>query len=1003
MKKIIKIITYFFIILILLIVALAVTAKLTENKITDIALKKVSESIKAPVKIGQVSFNLLRKFPLATIELNNVLLNESNLLGDTSNTNNPDTIISIKKIYVSVKSKPLMKGNFEIMKVNIDGAYINYKVDTSGTTNIDFLINSTDTVVTDTLPSKPLNLTLTDISVKNISCNYIDKKLNAASKLVIPELKIKAKIDSINIITSAKGVIKLSNSSFSETNLHLMNETEINFDVDYENDSINIKELIVNTDGAELKIKGNVILGDAIKTDIEFQGTNLIIDELIKYAPKEILKEYGLNNVSGKLDLYATVKGSYADNEMPHVDLKINFSDGNIVTTDYPELKNVSFDGRVTNGILRNNQSTQADFSSFHFETDKSKFDVAFSVLDIDHPKYNVKTDMEVNVGEFSDFIPDSLIEYIDGDIKASVSTRGELPDSIGDDFVDYILVKSSANLELRNFNIDMDSSLSIKDFSGKFIYKPCDFKVEDLNVSVPAYKIYIKNTSLETKFSGSINKISEMSLELKSYQIEINRSEIKGSASINNLENPTYKINTNIKLFLDELKPALPDTLLTKLRGKISGNIQSSGTVNLDSIAGQVMDILFTSSSFNIDFDKIFVEMPDDTLYKVEDFSGKFQMSPMLISINKMKGKLAGIEFRIDSTKIENLYNSVIKNQAEQLTINTRLSLGNLDYSMFAPFMVSDSTQSTDNESREPESDPLNYTMLVKGVAKVKSFKYDSVFIHDISTLFNITDSVYIIDQFKFKAFDGLMNTSVKYMIKPDNKSVIETHHIIDKMDINKLLTDFNDFEEFYEPSIRSENLSGLFSTDLYSRFNMIGDSLVQKDMRVRGEITLDDGGVYDFEPATNLSKFTGIDELDNIKFKTLNSTIFVFKDAIYVPETFISSTALNITAYGMQSLGEDYEYHLEIKLSDILFGKSKKQKRKERKAGEDDFKDDRNMRELIYSELDGKTKYGFDNDDLQRAMRNKIKLQETKLKLRFYPGMFNFDTKVYLDKNNR
>lgn len=242
-------------------------------------------------------------------------------------------------------------------------------------------------------------------------------------------------------------------------------------------------------------------------------------------------------------------------------------------------------------------------------------------------------------------------------------------------------------------------------------------------------------------------------------------------------------------------------------------------------------------------------------------------------------------------------------------------------------------------------------------------------------------------------------MNSSVRYSLKSDNRSVIETKHTIEKMDIHKLLSDFNNFEDFYEPSIKAENLSGLFSTEFYSRINMVGDSIIQDDIRVTGTINLEEGGVYDFEPASNLSKFTGIKELDNIKFKTLDSKIFIFKSAIFVPETSIASNAINIGAYGMQSFGEDYEYHLEIKLSDILFGKSKKQRRKESKAGED-FEDDRNMRQIVVYSIDGKNKNGFDNESLQGAMKNKIVLQQKILDFRFSPRLVNFDTKVYSDK---
>ncbi|NOQ27380.1 MAG: AsmA family protein [Bacteroidales bacterium] len=1002
MKKLLKIFMYLVIVVITLVIVLVITAKLAENKITDIALKKVSESIEAPVIIDNVSFTLLRNFPFATIELNEVYLGSPKKQKDFDNVSiEQDTIINISKIYVSVKSKPLLKGIVEIMKVDIDGANINYFVDTSGASNFDFLMDTTEIVEVDTISAEPLNLTLSDISFKNIVCNFSDNSLKTAAKIIIPDVKVKAKLDGEHISASVTGAINLTDVSFEETNLDLMNNTDVKFDVDYEDDSVSIKQFVVDTDGARLNLLGTVLLGEVIKTDLRFEGSDLIVNELIKYAPKEMLKEFGINTVSGKMNMDATVKGIVSESELPKVDLNVNFQNGRIVTKDYPELKNISFKGQITNGILRNNKSTQVDFSSFHFETEQSKFDVIFSVIDIDHPKYNVKSNMEINVAEFSDFIPDSTVQYIDGKIIASISTKGEVPDSIGDDFIDYVMANSRANIKLTDFNVDVDTSLTIKNFSSELAYKPNNFRINNLSISIPDYKVNLKNTSLDAHFKGSINNTSEMSLDLKSYHLETESSEFSGFAKVKNFDHPTYSFTSNIKLNLDEIFTMLPDSIVNSLTGNVSANIRSSGTLNLDSIADQAMGIVFNSSEFKLNFDSISVEMPDDSLYKIENFSGLVNMSPSAITVNKMSGIAGGIEFEIDKTRIENIYNSVILNNKEQLFVDTRLSLGDLDYNMFAPFMETDSLllDSTQNKTYaevDSISEPINYTMLIKGVAKVKSLTYDKVLIEDISTLFNVQDSVYILDQFKLSAFEGDMNTSVKYTLKPENKSSIEMYNVVESMDVKKLLQDFDDFEDFYEPSISHENLSGLFSIDMYSRFVLIGDSLVEKDMRVKGDFKIEDGGVYNYEPATSLSKFTGINELDNIKFKTLNSDIFISKGAIYVPETYISSTALDITAYGMQSFGEDYEYHLQIQLSEILFGKSKKELKKQKKAGDEVTDIEGGTREIIVYSLNGKSKNGFDNKSLQKSMASKIKMQEKMLKFRFDPRLFNFDTKV-------
>lgn len=999
MKKFLRFIIYFFFAFLFFVIVLVVVAKLAENKIADIALKKVSENIEAPVSIEEVSFNLLRKFPYANIELYGVTLDspEQSVSSDSLKKKS-SSILKLEKLYISVKSKPLLKNKFEIVHVDISGAQLNYMVDTAGVTNIDFLLSTdADTSSVDTIPSKPLSVMLDDLSVWNVEVNYDDKSLNTKAKLKIPELKVNAEIQGDEIMASVIGKLNLTNLNFNGTNLYLMNNTDIQFDVNYQNDSVNIKHLNIDTDGAGFGVMGDVILGESIQTDIRFVGKDLELGELIKYAPEDILKEYGIEDVKGKVNMNATAKGVYADSVLPQIDLNISFDEGQLHTRDYPQLKNISFKGKASNGISRNNQTTQADFHEIYFETEKSRFSIAFSIQDLDHLKYMIKTDMEIHTEEFKRFIPDSIVRNLDGIVKLDFSTRGELPDSIDDDFVDYFMANTTTKIELIDLNIDLEPDLSIRNFSSVFHYEPNNFSVKNLNIDIPTYQFNLKNTTLNADFKGSINEISKLKLNVKDYHLETKGAVISGNLKLEDLDNPSYDTNTKIELALAETKALLPDSLVSELSGGITIDIQSKANLNMDSIADQAIRAAFENSIIQVKLHNITAHSEMDPLYKIENLSGSMGSDHRAIRINDLTGRAGGIDFSIDSTIIENLYNTVIKNQAGKLLVDTRISLGDIDYSMFAPFMASDTEKKDTSKETKSESIPANYTMELKGAASVRSLDYDSIHINDISALFNITDSVYIIDQFKFKAFNGEMNSSVKYTMKEDNKSVIETKHIIEKMDIHKLLADFDDFEDFYEPSIRAENLSGLFSTNLYSRFNMVDDSLVMKDVRVKGDFKLEEGGVYNYEPATNLSKFTGIDELDNIKFKTLDSKIFVFKNAIYVPETSIASTAVNIKAYGMQSFGEDYEYHLEIKLSDILFGKSKKQKRKESKAGDADFEDDRNMREIVAYSLDGKNKNGFDNEKLQGKMKTKIKLNQNLLNLRFHPEMFNFETKVY------
>ena len=1030
MKKLLKIFAWFIGIIIVLIIALTVIAKLAENKITEIALRKVSESIEAPVTIENVSFSLLRKFPLATIELNKVLLKEHRPT-DGLITTDLDTLISINKVYVSVKSRPLLKGNIEIIKVDVDGAIVNYLVDTIGVSNIDFLMTSSEPEKSDTIPSEPLNVDLTDLTATHICINYKDDTLRAAAKLLISELKVKAKLQGENILATVKGAVNLTNCSFDETNLNLMNNTDVNFDVDYENDSVNIKKLNISTDGANFELVGKILLADEIETDVVFKGENLIIDELIKYVPAEMLEEFGLQKVSGKLNMNAKVKGIYAENELPKVDLNVDFQKGIIVTKEYPALKNISFTGSITNGILRNNKSTQAHFSTFHFETQQSKFDFVFSLLDLDNLKYNVKTNVGINLQEFQKLIPDTIAKSFNGNIKASISTKGELPESIGDDFIDQVMENTRAEIKLTDFNVEMKPDMSVKNFSAVLTYKPNNFSVSNLNIDIPTYGIGLQNTSLNTDFYGSINNTSELSLNVKSYHLETKGATISGFVKVTNLDKPSYDTKTKIVLNLEETKSMLPDSLVSELSGKLIVDIKSKATLNLDSIADQAIDAAFNKSTVKVRMKNITAILPDDPLYKIENLSGVINMSPEMLTINKVKGIAAGLSFEIDSTEVWNSYETFVLGSKEEIfTVQTNIILGEITNSFLRGFMTTDTTSAevssqnskeelASTENIEPaDTNATQYLLpdlsqyglphfLIRGKLAIAKVEYEKNVIDDISLKFRFADSLYVIDQFKLSTCGGQMNTSVMLNARGRfwEKPVVDIRTKIDKLNINELLL-VND--NFGDTSITYEKFAGLLTCELDTRAFYADGTWPTDKIRAEGHFTLKNGKIYGYEPLVDLSKnkiLGGLKGLDKLDFNTLTTSIFMLNDNIYIPKTDVVTSSMDLSAFAMHSLQGDFEYHIKAYLGDVFTGKSdelmKKQEKQSKINGE--TYDRSGGLKLLSMEIDGNKKNGFDNDKLKEKFEEKLDKQKGWLKVFFNPNLVNFSTDLDRTKRNR
>ncbi len=1005
MKKIFKIFGIILLVFIAVIILLTVIAKIKEKEIADIVLKKISKSIKAPITIDDISLNLIRRFPLATVELKGVWLGSADAFNvSDSLITEEETLASIQKFFISVKTKPLFKGDIEIMRVDIRGVDLNYLVDRNGVSNIDFLMDTTQSSSTDTT-SINLKVLLKELTLRDIHCNYYDTLNRMGAQLDFPRAKITGEIDSAFLVGSVKGTLKLTNCIYDSTNLYLMQETKMDFDLSYTGDTIDVKKLQVKTDGADLFISGRSVIRDTLKTDFQIQGNHIDIGELIKYAPENMLAEYGIQKISGLSDINASIKGFVADSLMPRIKMNFALKKGYVQVAGYPSVKNISVTGDFTNGEKKSNKTTAINIRKFHAETNHSSLDISGILNNLDRIHYQINSGLLIDLAEFKKFIPDSLMQDVRGIIFAKVITKGVVPDSIGDDFIDYVLNRTQADMTLNNLYLKLDSALSINSLSGRLGYDLNHITIRNLKMNVPLYKVNITNVSLDAQFSGKLSDPLKMGIDLKSFQLKTDSCMLYCSAKIQNFEAPEFDFKGNIRLNLNEIKNMLPDSLANNLSGEITAQIVSSGRLNPDSITDQINDLVFNKSEFQIDFDKVSLDMPD-TLMNVSQLSGRLSMKPDTIKIEHTRGVYYGIDFGIDSTSITNLYNSVILNQPSKIRVDTRLYLGDLDYTTFAPYIAPylDTTAtaavSDTSTAENTDSIPTNYTYNIKGKIFAKSVTYKKARIENISALYNLSDSLYIVDQFKFDGFGGKHNTSMIYRSNPGNVQKLSVKNSITNMNVVSLLKDFDNFQEFYTPELTYNNISGVLSSNLDFQILFKDDSMIWDKTFVLGSFKLEKGGIYNYKPVMEMEPYLpkAISDLKVLEFKTINTNLFVIKDTIYVPSTLIVSNKLDATALGWQNFKGDYSYHLIVFLSEIITGKSNRINKKQDRMGEDvsDTGHKKNGT-LVKSEyLKGESKSGLDNPKEQQRIANKIKSAEFWLKLYFYPKLANYSTDV-------
>jgi hypothetical protein len=738
------------------------------------------------------------------------------------------------------------------------------------------------------------------------------------------------------------------------------------------------------------------VFGDEVFADVNIRSDNVNFAELKKYIPEDTLRHYGIKDIKGKMLFNAKVRGVVTDTtQMPNVDADLWLENGSISLDSLPDLKNVSFDLAFTNGEAQEPRTASINVKDFRFETGNSSGSMKFTLSNFDKPKYKIKADLNADLSDFAGLISDTLLTDLNGKVKVRLSTSGVMPDSVTDAFLNDALANSFADVTLTGVNAFSDSLPDIRSLSGRIVYKPGSVNITELNVSVPDFNANVRNSSVAALLSGVLTDPEQTIVDLQSFNIRTDSCRFSGTAVVNNLISPEFRINADISLGLGEIMKMMPDdSLVADMSGRIDASIVSEGHLDPDSIADKIMEIVFKNTALHGKAEDVTVSMAD-TLPGITGLTGSFTLVTDTFTCKDVSGAYKSMTFNVPTLEVFNMYNTVLKNKNERITIFGDVRLGDVDYAVFAPF-VDDTTAVSDPE--ETDKEPANYSFFVKGRFAANSFKYGKAEFRNISALYNLTDSLYIVDKFRFDAFGGSASNSVRYRVKPDGKKVVNIKHLVDKVDVHQMLVDFDNFKEYGNSEIAAENLSGLLSSELHAKLVLEGDSVLENETRVKGEFRIEKGGIYNYKPAMDMAEFTKLKELDSIRFKTFDSKLFMFKNKLYVPKTFIVSSALDIGFFGMQSMDEDYEYHIQLHLGDVMRGKSQKLLKQQAESGKEvsDKDLDRSTVKLIYAYIDGKSKVGFDRKKAQRMMEVKIKTQEKMLDLIFFPKLVSFDTGV-------
>lgn len=994
-----KLIRNTFLVAIAFVLLLVILAEVFKNDMVKLAIEKGARTFDVPLTVGEVDFSLLYRFPLATIEFNDLVAYGN--AATEEGALHTDTIASISKLYASVDIRELIKGNILVRKIDIEDVKANYLVDSLGHSNFDFLLKTqtSDSVamVEDTTKAQGV-YTLDKLTLKNIELKYVDEFLNTSAQLNIPKLIMNGRAHPSGFKAATRGEVIVQELRYADYHLELLANSSLNFDVTAQNDTLRISRFTVKAGSAILNLDGSAITADSTQLDIRFAGSGIDIAENMSVLPQNMLAEYKVSRIGGILDIKGKAQGYLTKNTMPLIDINLKLTDGGLKYDIYPEFRNIGLDANFTNGYAHTMQSSVLNIKKMHLQTDLSSLELSAQILNPNQPRYDVSAGLSTDLSELLPFVPDSTLRKMSGKVQVNITTSGVLPDSITTKFFDYFLDRTKLSLSLNQVNIQMDSLPAINGLSGKLAFSPGSFKLSDVEAEFPEYKVTLARGYLQGRYKGQLSDYQNLTLQIESLLLATPYSYISTSGYLEGLKRVNYNLNTAVNISLAEVKQWLPDSLAHSMSGSVAANIASSGSFLSDSIADQAMHLLFNNSTFSIAMNDIFLNMPD-TLMNVKMLSGHLRYKNDSMWVNQLSGNYLGLDFEADSTTISKVYTAAVQNKPKEMLVQGNFAVGDMDYAWIESFMVD--TVLVNNVELNPEVEPykMNFTYKIKGKAKAKSFKYEDVIIENLDTKFlaRVEDGYYVADGLTCNVFGGDARASVKYEMFPNFRDVLHFKTDMKNVDMPRMLKELESYID--QEDFTDKNVLGKLTGQMDGKIIMQDYTPVYDSMLLKGHLILEDGALINVKPVMDIEDiaFIGLKNMDKLYFSTIESQLFLFKNNMYFPRTNIRSSSFDGMFFGMYSFGEDYAYHVKMYLNHVLSSKNNAGLNKQAKENgfeEEVETDGRRPIYVVSKSENGKSKAWLDNRKDRLRMDAKVNLQEQMVSFRFNPQLVLYST---------
>ncbi|HXC04180.1 MAG TPA: AsmA-like C-terminal region-containing protein [Bacteroidia bacterium] len=578
--------------------------------------------------------------------------------------------------------------------------------------------------------------------------------------------------------------------------------------------------------------------------------------------------------------------------------------------------------------------------------------------------------------------------------------------------------IQSACSWMPGKYKKDIEEFNSKGDFHFRAIYKGTLSKksspeiIASFGVSKGEIKQTTENLSMkDVELEGEYTSAGKGSFSLHHFSGVLPQGSIKGNLKVDDFSNPMVDAKAEGVADLAELQKFLKIDTIESLSGKVKLNASFAGHIKKD--AENLVTEDKTSGSIN--FSDVSLRLKKSKM-TFDGLGGELTLASNDISVKALRGKIAHSDFNMDGTFKNIMAWLILKD--EPLTVVATLHSQKLDLNELLtdqstapaqPAPAAKTAAVTTGSKTPPPPAPYKLTLskyldltLNTDIGDMVFRKFEANNLHGV---LRMKDRHLYADPLTFNTMDGTFTTRIDLDGTRSDSLQVKLDADMQHVNATRL---FTEMENFGQQTMQDKNVKGFITAKAQLSLPCGSDlSINSAKLIAKCDVSITNGELIKLASLKSMSKFINMNELEDLKFATLTTSINVSNRVMSFPQTQINSNALDLTFSGTQDFDGNVDYTFGLYLSELLAAKAKANRSENADFGEVNTDDNESKHRFrIYISMTGNIdnpKIAYDHKAAHDERKAKRKEEKEKLKgiLNNEFGLFKRDSLV--QKNNR